>query len=633
MLPPSLTITDAVPRRFLRAASGVESFEGHFDGLPVRFHRHVEPVANSARVVRRLVHREALAEPGFLKVLAWSEDDDGPPWMVVERPEGLELAEWFEACATSPRFSDASLAVHTIRTLARMLAELMQRGLDLPGRLVADAWLLEDQSVWLGTCEALDDEPMPSEPHQARHLLELLRHLAGPQRPRALDLLAIEVGEQPTLSRLAEGLGALVKRLPELALKEEAAEPLRSAVHARRPPPRGSVDEEPTPPAFEATQPIRYATRAPDIPRLELGVEDTLSNLEVGGRYRLLRPIGSGAMGHVYEAERLEDGGKVAVKVMRPEAEGRNVKEYVSRFRREAQLLARLDHPNIVKVESFGTRGGCWIAMELVQGHSLVELLDSGEPLPLDLALSITKQVAEALVHAHTRGIVHRDIKPGNLLVAGHAPVHIKLCDFGLAKAWDDDEQTVRGALIGTPQYMSPEQARGEPAWARADLYGTGILLYRLVTGHTPFADHPAAAVLVAHTTTDPLPMAEANPRVEVPAIVQEVVDRCLAKDVDERYGDAEYLVHDLERCLERIASPHDPTPALTFNYREPTTEEPTGSVRFVAPSEPPPRLAWAAYGAAVALGIALVSGGLLAWWWSAPAADPPLAPSTPASE
>lgn len=586
MLPSTLSIEGRAAWRH-GVDPNLSAHVGTYDGRPARVLQWTRPVSDVAVLRPRMASRRARVGPEWLEVLAMSADGAERPWMIFERPGGVDLHHWFEACIVDPNAAHPAVALHTIASIARALVPLYRDQAVLPGALVRDALIRPDGGVSLGLAGALSQGDVPTMGAQIRHLLEMLRHLSGPRRPRSIDVLAVEVGEGATLERLAHALDGLASGHPELERGPERVFELVLALHTHEHSPEAqNVDTE------GSTLTDRTEDREPDVDTLSLSVEETsLQDAVIDGRYRLLRVIGSGAMGNVYEAERLADGEHVAVKVMRPEGEQEPARtEYVARFRREADLLARLHHPHIVEVHGFGTRGACWIAMELVRGHSLVELLDPGEPLPLRLALTITQQVALALKHAHDQGIVHRDVKPGNLLVASHDPVHVKLCDFGLAKAWDHEDRTVQGALIGTPQYMSPEQARGEPAGVRADLYGTGILLYRLITGRTPFADHPGASVLLAHSHQAPIPMMEANPRVVVPQIVQDVVDRCLVKKAGERYGSADWLVDDLERCLERISSPREPTPSLSIPYREVTSEEALDPVIFSQGHQPPPR-------------------------------------------
>jgi len=637
MLPATLTITGAAPRRH-PVDPAVTVDDCTLDGRAARLSKRIGPPVGPARLQARLASRKARRGPGWLEVLAVCEAEDESPWLLLEHGDGLDLHRWFEACILDPGATQPALAVHVVAGIARALHPCYADDTAIPGALVREALIRPDGGVAIGCAGALTDNDTPTANQQIRHLLDLLRHLAGPLRPRAIDVLRIEVGNGASLAQFADSLEALKERVAELASGELAVADLttRLAPSGRT---GSSTDPTANPTHGGRTEETTHAPRHPDLPTLSqsLSIEETsLQETVVGGRYKLLRVIGTGAMGYVYEATRIADGEHVAVKVMKSEGlDGPALEEYVARFRREADLLARLQHPHIVEVHAFGTRGGCWMAMELVRGHSLVQLLDPGEPLPLHLALTITKQVALALQHAHSLGIVHRDVKPGNLLVASHDPVHIKLCDFGLAKAWDHEDRTVQGALIGTPQYMSPEQARGEPAGVRADLYGMGILLYRLVTGSTPFSNHPGASVLVAHTHQDPIPMAEANPRVEVPSIVQDVVDRCLAKTRDDRYGSADWLLDDLERCLARMASPGDPTPALSVPYRELTSEEALDP-RPIRPRPAPPlrpavgadpRLQWVAMGMAAVLLVWMV--GMAVWWvWGAPPA-PAIAPST----
>src|SRR5215218_10941097 len=203
----------------------------------------------------------------------------------------------------------------------------------------------------------------------------------------------------------------------------------------------------------------------------------------VDGRYRIIRRLGSGGMADVYSAEDTQLGREVALKVLyRRLAED---DEFVERFRREASAAAGLQHPNVVQVFDRGEWDGTYyIAMEFLPGRSLKEAVRDDGPLDPDAAVEITLGVLKALRFAHRRGIVHRDIKPHNVML--DAEGRVKVTDFGIARAGASD-MTETGSIMGTAQYLSPEQAQGHPVDARADLYSIGVVLYELLTGRVPF--------------------------------------------------------------------------------------------------------------------------------------------------
>lgn len=267
----------------------------------------------------------------------------------------------------------------------------------------------------------------------------------------------------------------------------------------------------------------------------------------LGGRYQLDAAIGSGGMGDIYRARRLHIGDTVAVKVLRPEvvdnAQSRQ------RFYREARAAAMLHHPNAVVIHDFGedSDGTAYIVMELLEGQSLRHVLVEEGTIAPDRALEIVKQSCAALEAAHRGGIVHRDIKPDNImLVDAHSGAdHVKILDFGIAKLRDKALDTLSleknltnvGTVIGTPHYMSPEQCQGDPADARSDIYSLGVVVYEMLTGVTPFMAKTPTGVAIKHVTEPPKPLSELRP--EVPPAIERVVLKALAKNPDARQQSA----------------------------------------------------------------------------------------------
>ena len=263
-----------------------------------------------------------------------------------------------------------------------------------------------------------------------------------------------------------------------------------------------------------------------------------------GGRYRLRRRIARGGMAEVYLAHDQLLDRPVALKVLFPELSvDRN---FVERFRREAQAAADLNHPNIVSIYDWGEEdGNYFIVMELVDGRPLSTLLKAENTLLADRAADIGAAVAAALAFAHKNGVVHRDVKPGNVLIDSAG--NIKVADFGIARAADaQDNLTQTGAVMGTATYFSPEQAQGWGVDARSDIYSLGIVLYEMVCGKAPFvADNPVA-VATKHVSEAPKPPRDINPN--LPAAFEAIILSCLAKDPDDRYASAEDLRADLLR-------------------------------------------------------------------------------------
>jgi serine/threonine protein kinase len=270
------------------------------------------------------------------------------------------------------------------------------------------------------------------------------------------------------------------------------------------------------------------------------------------GRYAVEGHLGGGGMGLVYRARDTQLGRPVALKFLPPHLS--RSEEAEERFVREAQAAARLDHPNVATVHEIGATdaGRRYIAMAYYEGETLKETLAREGPLPVDEAVGYAIQIAEGLAAAHDAGIVHRDVKPANVII--NDAEEVKLVDFGLARVAEATRLTNPGRRLGTAAYMSPEQARGEAVDARTDLWALGVLLYEMLTGERPFQAASETAVLRAVLHDEPDPVGER--RNEVPAAVEDVVGRLLMKDSDERYASAEALVEDLRAA--RSMEPSD---------------------------------------------------------------------------
>jgi eukaryotic-like serine/threonine-protein kinase len=272
----------------------------------------------------------------------------------------------------------------------------------------------------------------------------------------------------------------------------------------------------------------------------------------LGNRYELGAVLGRGGMAEVFMARDIRLGRTVAVKTLR--ADMARDATFQARFRREAQSAASLNHPAVVAVYDTGEDyiGGIslpYIVMEYVDGSTLRDLLHSGRRLLPERAMEITCGVLQALDYSHRNGIVHRDIKPANIMLNRSGAV--KVMDFGIAKGMGDVGMTMTqtSAVIGTAQYLSPEQAKGEQVDARSDLYSTGCLLYELLTGRPPFIGDSPVAVAYQHVREQPQPPSYYDP--EVPAVADAIVLKSLGKHADERYQSADEMRADLERALD----------------------------------------------------------------------------------
>jgi len=259
------------------------------------------------------------------------------------------------------------------------------------------------------------------------------------------------------------------------------------------------------------------------------------------GRYRLERKLGGGGMADVWLAEDQELGRKVAIKILHDRYA--NDTQFVERFRREATHAAGLSHPNVVSIFDRGEADGSYfIVMEYVEGRTLKELIVTRGSCPVPVAISYVRQVLAALRYAHRNGIVHRDIKPHNVLVDHEG--RVKVADFGIARA-GSSQMTEAGSIIGTAQYLSPEQARGAPVDESSDLYSTGILLFELLTGKVPFTGETPVEIAMKHISQ--VPPAPSSIRPEVPHDLDLVVLRALAKEPADRYRSAKEMDRDLE--------------------------------------------------------------------------------------
>ncbi|MGH3343951.1 MAG: protein kinase domain-containing protein [Carbonactinosporaceae bacterium] len=283
----------------------------------------------------------------------------------------------------------------------------------------------------------------------------------------------------------------------------------------------------------------------------------------LAGRYRLLESLGRGGMGEVWRAEDLALTRPVAVKLMLPA--GAADAGLVERFHREARAAARLSHPNLVTLYDFGAAGGApFLVMELVHGRSLADVLREQGPLPPDRVAGIGAQVARALATAHAAGVVHRDVKPANLLLTDSGMV--KVTDFGIARFVDAavTALTQTGAVFGTGPYLSPEQALGRPAEAASDLYSLGCVLYELLVGHPPFTAQNAATLLYHHVHDQPLPPSQL--RADVPAGLEQLILGLLAKEPGERPGSGATQAAEIAEALQSLASGGTvTTPLSTF--------------------------------------------------------------------
>lgn len=329
---------------------------------------------------------------------------------------------------------------------------------------------------------------------------------------------------------------------------------------------------------------------------IEAEEKDKLIGRTIEGRYRIDSLIGLGGMGSVYRVTRLLIGDEVAMKILHTE---RVADPHVGeRFRREAQAAARLKHPNAVSIYDFGVTsdGLQYLVMELLEGLSLRQIIKRQGPLSPAVAAEITVQVCAALDEAHQRHIVHRDIKPDNIIINSTiSGLRVKVLDFGIAKLRDDvaSHLTQTGSVMGTPHYMSPEQCLGEELDSRADIYSMGIVLYEMLCGRVPFNSPVSTAVVVQHVNQPPPSLRTINPGIS--AQVEAVVFHALEKQRDARPPTASALARELIAAVHSTSVPapgHATWPQMSGSFQQPThsTEETVirSAARTPSPNEMP---------------------------------------------
>jgi serine/threonine-protein kinase len=312
--------------------------------------------------------------------------------------------------------------------------------------------------------------------------------------------------------------------------------------------------QKPTLPFSRTNEP-----RVPDAPPLFAGRYETESRLGIGGMAEVLLARDTGL------------GRRVALKLLAPQLAADPV--FVERFRREATAIASLNHPNVIVIYDHGVADGQpFIAMEYVSGRTLKELITAGAPFSAEAAVGYASQVLDGLAAAHSVGIIHRDIKPQNLMVRDDGT--LKVADFGVARSADETVLTQHGSVIGTADYISPEQARGVAAGAASDLYSVGVVLFEMLTGRVPFTGEVPLAIANQHVGTPPPSVRELNPAVPLP--LARVVERALSKQPSRRYGSAA----EMKAALATPAA--EPAPRIVA---------PTGHVPAAEPTRvmPPP--------------------------------------------
>jgi serine/threonine-protein kinase len=303
----------------------------------------------------------------------------------------------------------------------------------------------------------------------------------------------------------------------------------------------------------------------------------------IGGRYRIIAPVGEGGMATIWRAVDEQLDREVALKILRPQFG--SDPGFAARFKAEARSAAALTHPNIVSVYDYGTEGDTqFIVMQLVDGSDLATRLRDSGPIAATDAARVAGEIASALAAAHRRGIVHRDVKPGNILITDAGEVRV--ADFGIARAMSEASMTVTGTTLGSVHYFSPEQARGDEVTGASDVYSLGIVLYEMLTGRRPFEGDSAAGVALKRLTDDPVPPSHWRP---IPPGLEAIVMRSLQRDPADRYPDASALAEALRAWRQdpnALPAAVATAPAAAMPVGEPTMYVPPR----VSDDRPPPR-------------------------------------------
>jgi serine/threonine-protein kinase len=374
---------------------------------------------------------------------------------------------------------------------------------------------------------------------------------------------------------------------------------------------------------------------------------DRLLHTTVDERYEVMELLGEGGMGHVYEVRHVALDRRFAMKILRRDLA--RDEELAGRFIQEARATASVRHPNVVEITDFGSMpdGIPYFVMELLVGQTLGEVIKTGGPIPARRAVKILRQVASALSAAHSAGIVHRDLKPENVFLVGGvaggaASDDVRVVDFGAAKIIGSSRVTRQGVVFGTPHYMSPEQASGQPVDHRADLYSLGIIMYEMFTGRVPFEADTYMGVLTQHMFVQPLRPSEVHPAARELGALEEITMVCLAKKPEERYGSMDELM----AALDEVVQPRSDGRIQIADRLSSRPSKPPASVRYrMADELEPPSLAemrvaidsvlpvkrvapWGWIGGTAAI-VAMAAAAL--WLVDRKPAGPSLVPVTPA--
>ena len=343
-------------------------------------------------------------------------------------------------------------------------------------------------------------------------------------------------------------------------------------------------------------------------------VSDSYVGQDVAGQFRIVQRIGTGGMGAVYKAEQPEMNRFVAIKILHSKYLART--DLVSRFRREARAMSHLSHPNTARVFLYGQLEdqSCYFVMEYLEGRNLAQVVRAEGPMDPLRAINIMVPVCGALEEAHQAGIIHRDLKPENIFLTSQGGItdFPKVLDFGLAKVTERQMRpgslilTQEGMVFGTPEFMSPEQARGEALDGRSDIYSLGIIMYELLTGKLPFDARQPMDFINMHINQPPISLAERAPDREFPRGLEEALMRCLAKAPADRYQTAAELAQALRDVVrgKLITGVMRSIPSQSQPSAEPSERGSRGGAEPI-PAPPMSMMPWMFFGAGVVLALA----------------------------
>jgi serine/threonine-protein kinase len=371
----------------------------------------------------------------------------------------------------------------------------------------------------------------------------------------------------------------------------------------------------------------------PPVPSAGEPGDDPLIGTVLLDRVRIERPIARGGMGKVYYGEQVGMKRPCAIKILNPRMSGGgDIEEFTRRFLLEASIAAKLTHPNVVTIFDYGETadGSCFIAMEYLEGKSLSDELKAVGRMPAERAIHIVRQVARALREAHALGVVHRDMKPGNVYLVKRDDDDdvVKVLDFGLVKdnsSTESHDHTQMGQIMGSPRYMAPEQVQGKQVDARTDVYSVGAMLYAMLAGKPPFDKASELAILMAQVSEKPPPIGSVAPDAVLPPGLEAVVMKCLAKNPADRYASMEELINGLKLRPDAFATASDSGALAAPRLAPPILSVQPGKPRRGAV----PWLLAGAAAVAIVIGVALMSRGS-----DAPTATvaPPVVPTVSAA-